>query len=763
VTEASLDLDERVLDEKPADTSSRRRIPEWLVVVGVGVVAAIMFSIPYSLHGLFYYVGDNPESFVPLWHHLGEQLRAGHWPTMDAAGWYGGNYAAESAYSMWNPVELLNYVVVSLFDNLAAGAAIVMVEFLALFSMAVYLLSREYGAGRVPAVVVAIAMPACGFTLYYEAAGWPAGMMAVTWVTWFWWAAHRHARGKLNPIVPFLLGVLAMTTGNPYAALGMLIVLLGIGVELVARKQWRRLAHLVIMGVCVGMSGALVFLPLLGAMSVTTRETLASISNDTFMVPHLGDIAASSAPTYLPPILNWGGAVRENLPSTYFIWFVVPLLPWLRWRTLRSAARPLTSVAVISGCYLALVVGPSNLWLFRWPIRLIEYLYVGLAVLIAVLLTAGLAKDRLRERAIATVLLIGGGAYLSAAVRPEYYRIHAVATVIVLVLIGGAIVAYRRWGWRAFGAVLVIGTIGVVTYQTARIPVVGPGGVLVTPPVSVAEIQRGAASYQGTVLQLAEQGPVRTQDYADGDLLFGNENLSRGHETINHYSGIGFEKLTTALCMDYKGAVCAQSFGRLWQPLPGTDVTLVDALRVDTLVLQRALLPDVVDQTPPAGWQVAAQDDVRTVWVRHDPLPYPGRVSWVSPGVRVRSANPQPDSETVSYHASSDGQLMFARLDWPGYSATVDGQTVRLHDGGAGLVVADVPAGDHVLRLSFSQPGVRLGTWVLVGAAIIVVIQAMFWWFGGRHTRRRGTGSATGPESANAAGAYGGGDTMASV
>ncbi len=361
------------------------------------------------------------------------------------------------------------------------------------------------------------------------------------------------------------------------------------------------------------------FLPLLGVMSVSSRQELAAIANDMFMVPDLGDIAGGSAPTYIPSILNWGGAVRETLPSTYFMWFALPLLPWLRWRTLRRTARPISSVAVFSGIYAILVLGPSNVWLFRWPIRIIEYLYLGLGVLFAVLLTAGLARDKIRERALGSVAMIGLGAYLSFAVRPEYWRMHLAAAIAVGILIFAVLWAYQRRGWLGAGAVLLVGTIGVVTYQTSRIPVVGPG-VGVEPPRSVSRLHAGTSDYRGTVLQLAQQTPVHTQDMADGQVLFGNESLAAGITAINRYSGIGFAKFTTALCMDYKGVVCKESFDKLWQPVPGTGgARLIDVLGVQTLVLQNWLLPKVVDEAPPLGWKVLRRDDVRTVWVRQDP------------------------------------------------------------------------------------------------------------------------------------------------
>lgn len=716
------------------------------MIVGVAVVGALVYTIPFLQNSYFYYIGDNPESFIPLWHHFGEQLRAGQWPTMDAAGWYGGNYAGESAYTLWNPVTLVNYGVVSLFDDLAAGAAFVMVEFLTLLSVAMYLLAREYGSRRAPAAVIAIALPACGFTLYYEAAGWPIGLMAFTWVAWFWWAARRHARGRLTPLVPFLIGVLAMTTGSPYATLGMLIVLLGIGVELIMLKDFRRLVHLAVMGACVGASAALVFLPLLGAMAVSSRQELAVIGNNTFMVPDLGDLAGSSAPTYLPSILNWGGAVLENLPSTYFIWFAIPLLPWLRWGALRRPSRPLISVAVITGIYGVMTLGPSNLWLFRWPIRVIEYFYLGAGVLLAVLLSAGLARDRFRVRVLATVGLVGMGAYLSFAVRPEYYRMHALAAVAVLALVLGAIAVYRRRGWPWAAAVLLVGTIGVITYQTSRIPVVGPGGRAVEPPRSVSRMEQGTASYQGIVLQLASQTGVRTQDMDDGEIVFGNLTTATGHEEINRYSGIGFAEFTTALCMDYKGVTCPEAYDRLWRTMPGTDVPLIDALRVQTLVLQNRLLPDVVDEAPPDGWRELVRDGARTVWLREVPLPYPGRVSYASSGTEVLSADAGAEHERVTFRASGDGELIFARLAWPGYSATIDGRPVDVINGEAGLITVAVPSGEHVLELDFRAPGLRLGWLVLIGATGVVLVQSVLWWIAGRRERRRHAESPTDSE-----------------
>ncbi|SDL59460.1 4-amino-4-deoxy-L-arabinose transferase [Geodermatophilus siccatus] len=713
----------------PTDGRRGHRVPEFLVVLGVGVAVAATMTIPFLQRHDFYYGGDNPQSFVPLWHHFGHLLRAGQWPTMEPAGWTGGNYAAEGTYALWNPVQLLDYVLVSYFDDLATAAAVVQIQFLALLGMGAYLLFREYGAGRLASVAVALAVPATGFTLYYEANGWPAGLMAFSWVTWFWWAARRQSRGHLLPLVTFLLGALAMTTGNPYAALGMVVVLAGIAVELLVRRDWGRLVGVVVTGACVGATAALVFLPLVGTLPVTDREQTAMLANDTFLVPQLGDVLASSAPTYLPAILHFGGALIEQVPSTYATWFALPLLPWVRWGALRRPDRPLTSVAVVAAVFAVLTFGPSNLWLFRWPIRLIEYLYLALGVLLALLLSRGPATDHVRRRTTATVAVVVVGGYLSFAARPEHPWLHVLATGGVLALVLLALAASHRRGRLAGATVLVVGTVLVVTVQTRQLPL-GSGEAVdqAQLPSSIAQVQEASSAYRGTVLQLASPGSLRTAPRRyTGHLLFGNETLMSGHESIVRYSGMGFEEFADALCMGYRGQVCPEAFDRAWRPAVGTGVPLVDLLGVETLVIDTQVFPGPAGQPPPPGWSLATRDRLRTVWVRDEAIGYGGRLSWVSPGVDVLSDAGTGVGEQVQVRAADAGTLVFARLAWPGYTATLDGEPVDVRDGPAGLLAVDVPAGRHLLEIDFRSPGLAEGADVLAAAALVGLVQSAVW------------------------------------
>lgn len=489
----------------------------------------------------------------------------------------------------------------------------------------------------------------------------------------------------------------------------------------------------------MGVVALLVFFPLVGALGVTSRQQIAEISNNTFLVPHLGDLAAGSSPTYLPAISSWNNSLLERMPSTYFAWFVVPLLPWLRWRSLQGRWQPLMSLFVVAGVYLVATVGPSNLWLFRWPLRLVEYFYLAAGVFFAVVLSAGLATDKVRRRAIATGAIVLTGAYLAWALESQGYNlIHLVGLGLVAILLTATLVAYFRRGLSALGIVIIAGTACVVALQTTVFPHFSGADKPVYPGYDVTHFKDTTKDYRGTVLQLASRTGVTTEQMFSGEIMFGNLPLAAGLRSVGNYTGLlGFAEFGEALCMDYRGATCPSAFNRLWRPAGhDTDVPLVDAIRVSTLVLQRSLLPGIVNRTPPPGWHVAGKDDVRTIWSRDQPLSADGRLSWSPARVLVLADSSQPQREIVRYRSSGGvGRVLFARLDWPGYTATVDGQPVKVSKGPAGLVAVDVPAGEHSLVLAFETPGLQLGFLALGVATTIVVLQTLVWIV--LHPRRR--------------------------
>ncbi|HSK26391.1 MAG TPA: hypothetical protein VK894_05715 [Jiangellales bacterium] len=705
----------------------RRRVAEPVVVAGVAGVTALLACLPKLREPLFYHWGDNAESFVPLWHHLGTELRAGRWSAMDPERWMGGNDLAEAAHGVLNPVTMTGAVVVSFTDDLARATFLLAAAFLALLATGVYLLAREYGAARWPAAAVAVAAPFSGFTLFYEAGNWLTGLMAAAWTTHTWWSLRRFTRGRLTPLVPFGFGVLAVTTGNPYATVGVVVVLAALAVEVVVQRQGRRLLPLVLLGASIGTATLLVFLPFLLTSDVTWRVLETAAPRPGYLRPGLDDLLGLSTPTYRPTMAAWGGDV-DKVPSTYLAWFVLPLLPWLRWDRLAGRARDVSGLLAGGGIFLALTLGATSLWMFRWPLRMIEYSSLTLAVLFAVALTDGFAHGRVRVRAALSVAVVLAGGLLAWGAEPDRLARHAGGVAVVLALLALLALAARR-GAAATLATLVAGTTTVLVVQSglfwwtnpALLPVVRPHDVAV--PHDLALLREATEPYEGRVLQVASvDAPLAADDLLSGRVMTGHVWAAAGVRSVNSYSGIGFVDFVDTVRMDYRGDVVDRPYVRLWEPTgDGVPVPLVDALRVDTVVVQDSYVPGVSEERPPSGWRVALADGTRTVLVRSRPLADVGSVAWASPGTRVSLASSAPHRETLDVDApAGGGTVQLARLAWPGYSASVDGEPLEVVAGPAGLVVLEVPEGEHRVELRFSPPGLGAGA-AAFGLGLLVV------------------------------------------
>jgi len=691
----------------PAEPQQQHRFRAPLAMCAVVLVAA---ALPLARNHIFYFWDDTAGVGVPEWHRIAGAVLHGQLPLLNLDMWRGGNFAAEAATGMWNPVVVLLAVAVYPIDNLAVGITIAKMVLLLVAAGGMYLLTRSFGVRRGLSAVAGAALPLTGYSFFMDTPAWVNALLLTAFTPWVWWTARlatHHGRSWLWLV---LAGYLAVSIGNPYGLLSTGLVIVAVAAEAWCAGLHRRIVGLVAAGAAVALLNVMTYLPLLLTASYGFRAG-SGTSNDGTLKPSLTNLLEASTPStqpLMPAFLH----DYFTVPVVYLAWFVLPLLPWLRWRAFGRAWRVHIGLFIFGGAALLLMLGPSQLWMFRWPVRLIDFCWIAALPLWAVLADHAVERTHRRVRAAVSVGIVAVGAYLAWGERPEILSRHVVGAVVVLALVA-LLVRFGTTSRAGFG-VLTMGTLLVLGLQVLWFP--ANRNVLDYQfPNSVAAMRQNFAKYQGTVVQVAAFAQDPPEDRLPGrdyrDLLYGSMYSVAGVDSTAMYSGIGFSAFDDALCVSYEGDTCAGAWPALWRHPAGYAVPLADLLRAGTVVVQNSL----VRVMGPPGWhRVPAAEGSRlaTVWMPDAAYPWPdGLLSYASTGVRV-TADQRTGStdEQLAYRADLPGTLTFARLAWPGYTATVGGRPVPVTMGPAGLLVVAVPAGGGTVDLSWRPPGSTMST-----------------------------------------------------
>ena len=402
------------------------------------------------------------------------------------------------------------------------------------------------------------------------------------------------------------------------------------------------------------------------------------------------------------------------------------------------------AVPVYALAGLALSVGPSEAWMFRWPLRVVPYFALPAALLLAIALAQGLSADHRRRRAAGSGLrhpgrrLPGRGDPPGPAARPR--RVGAAGRGAHRGHRGGlaAPVATGRGGAQAASAVLLVGCVAVLVFQVSVFPrnqnlndYRFPTSVTATGAALVAALPRHRP-----------RGGEQRHGRASGDpaalsseLMFGNMLQAVGVHAVNSYYGMGFKAFTDALCIEFNGSVCPDALRRALRRVAGRAPAGGPAAAGHRRGAERpagrgrrAAPGRLAGRRAHRGGHGAAPAAA---------LPRPeGRLSDVPPGTAVADDVAAPRSEDVRIAGGPGGTVTFARLAWPGYTARVDGAEVPVRQGPAGLLTVDVPAGAHGLALSWSPPAFG----VSLGSALLGLVLAL------AHAGARGVPAAPGPD-----------------
>ncbi|WP_063821477.1 hypothetical protein [Nocardia otitidiscaviarum] len=724
----------------------------WGFVTSIGVVLG--YAAVLSADVRHFYTDDTESQYAPLWVMLGRALREGTFPVMVPDQWMSGNYTMEEA-GLFNPPQLLIDLIAPSVPNLAVYATIVKLLFSILAALGIYRVCLVYGARPQWAAVAGVAFPFSGFFLFFDTASWMTSLTGTAYMLHAWASSVRYVRGPGGgdgpgggssrhhggarprrsgyggPIPVFVFLYLAISVQYIFPAVEAVLMLAAVAVgELVTRRAWKPVLRLAVAAGCAGLAGLLTFLPSMLSAKVSWRGT-AQINNDQFLTVPWSESLNASLPSAYPAFSSWWGYVQP-LPMTYIAWFLIPALAFVDWRRAREHWREFISIALFAVMALMWTAGPGTIGPLRWPARVLPMLAIGLLVLVCVLLGRfGTVRDW-RGRGIAAGVLILLLWVRTFSADPHRIGWHVLAAVVVAALTA-AVVALGRTRGIAAACLLTIAAMFPIAFVQVR--AVQPNLMSWNLPADRQQAMAAFPDFAGRNIQLGDRGLIgpadKSLDRAYGSLVFGNYAKDLELNYVQGYTPNGHFYFGELLCMRWDGSTCPDAYRRLFAPEPTTGRTIVDLMLLDRVVLQRAMFPDARTQPAPPGWH----------WVD-----YPGHDQWISvlerdggpvSGLNGRVADARDvtatsisETDTTSrVRVSSDdgGRVVFARLGWPGYRVTLNGQDIPFTTVADSFVAVDVPAGtrDAELVLTWRPPGWKIG--IATGAAGVVGIAVLQW------------------------------------
>ncbi|MFB7879238.1 MULTISPECIES: hypothetical protein [unclassified Nocardia] len=688
----------------------------WGLLTSLGVIAG--YGAVLLANVRHFYTDDTESQYVPLWVMLGRRLRDGDLPVMVPEHWMAGNYSIEEA-GLLNPPQLLIDLIAPSVDNLVLYATVVKLIFAIILGLGVYRICLAYGSRVQWAALAGVSIPFTGWLLFFDEASWMTAFTGTAWMVHAWASGVRYARGRGGPIPVFVYLYLAISVQYIFPAVeaGLMIGAVAIG-ELVYQRAWRPPLKLLTVSGLAALAGVATYLPSMLSAKVTWRGT-AQINNDQFLTVPWSESLNASLPSTLPAFTSWWGYVQP-LPVVYIAWFLIPGLAFIDWGRARTAWRELTGIAVFAAAALMWTAGPGTIGPLRWPARVLPMVALGLLLLVCVLLGRFATVKDWRSRCVAAAVLIGLLWVRSFSADPHHVPAHLLAAAAVAALGAGMVWLALRKGTSAAVALAIVAVFPIAYVQVERAQ---PTPMSWNLPSDRAAARAAFPEFAGTTLQLGDRALIqpgeRSLDGAYGSLVFGNYAKDIERTYVSGYTPNGHYWFGDMLCMRWDTSVCPDAYRRAFAVEPSTGKTVVDLMNVDRVVLQTALYPDARNQPAPTGWKwvdYPGHEKYIAVLEREDGLisTRNGRIS-AAEGVTAVSLSESDTTSRVRVSSESGGRVVFARLGWPGYRVTLDGEDIPFQVVAKSFVAVDIPAGtrDATLDLTWRPPGWKIG-----GAAI---------------------------------------------
>ena len=699
----------------------------------LSLLMPILFSLFILLRrSRYFFTDDKIADAIPKAFDIGRMLRQGEIPWLSTNIMNGGAYAIEYQYAVFNPVRLLINFTLPSFNDYAVAAWFMIAVYLAIIGVAGFMLGRNLGLRNAESLTLSTVIALGFYSIYWNASSWFVTFAGFSWLVcgFAFLAGLVHGdKVRANLIGLFLAYYLCLTAGRPAAVVALAIASVIVLIHLFfIRKNYSSGYCLLAVGIAASLCASPALLPLFSVAEIGTRS--ASFSNkNNFLVAPLDGLIAFSDPTYAAFFRSYGGYHLQKAPSFYAAWFLLPLFCIIGFSIEKLKNSGAWIWAALALIFAVVAMGPERAGFLRYPLRYVPYFQLCLtAFLLFSLNKCGFKITRSRIWLLSLLLLLQ--CIHSIQSRPAKAGIIILATLIIAALSYTLILRIKKHlnlGMFLYISSLLILVIIFLIHKNGRGHDWGfPEDASLTAPLGKGE-GNYTFYYGGYVNSQAKPNPHLEYRIATTGMLAGDR-------TINGYTPVGHKGFRSILNISDQGNFRHKSkiAKKLFLRDSHTGLTHAELMRVDRIItLAGSRWKDTNKYLPNIFKQVRKTKHTR-IFDYNGSYSLPGLVSWVSDKTQIAVT---PDCEfkhsrecvQLIQTPVQGGEIIFARLWFPGYKAYLDDQELEVSAHKSFWVKVDLPpSAQGKLVLQYAPPGLKLGLWLASLGILLFVATVAF-------------------------------------
>lgn len=745
------------MDSVPRGATRRSR-GQWLLVahwltppVAAALIAVLVVAYLSSRQVAFFAGDDASNEFLPYMHEIGRMIANGELPILTTRSFSGGNLLIDFGRAPFHPITLACALLTRLVGDVAVSVFFASIV-ISLGLLGGYVLARQLSLPRFWAAVMGWTIGLAPMLVLVYAAAWWNGAVGTVTLVWAIAALVRATRAPSwgNLLLLALATLLLAWSGWPHSIVAFAIVAVVTAVFVVvdreflpepdrARSRIMRVGGALVLGVLIALPQLSEYLV---SSSLLARDT-AYENGGNVGVPSWAQVLGAAFPMSFDFWDIWGGSIYWQIPIGFVTVLVLVAICFIRWDTELLRYRWLRWSLVLAGIFALLTQLPGRFGPLLYPFRFLAIAAVFIAAATFIALARGrFVWTRTRSIACATLIVTGTVAYTwrlptpTSGERGQLIANLAFCLVAVIAVFALSRPELRRWILGGLAASATVFTL-VTTMPFAAnyaIPTAYPVSEDVVVPVPDAQ--------DGFILH-TDPDERRDNDVWPG--RFSARYLLEGAAVFNGYDPVPRKALVELGDLDgfwNQGLVSSEIITVFAAPGVTGEACRFSDYRIAWVVTSSDAEAGHHSELIDCGFTEAATRGRTSVF--HQDLPARnGTLSAVSDGVAATGDLLLGErTESVEVQASAGGELYFARLWWPGYTASLDGEPLPVTATDDLLLTVELPAGaSGDVVVSYTPTSWR---WALpvTGAALIALAVLLAVVGITDHRRRRGFSDA---------------------